>query len=142
MPLTFPSGKSRGTVRVLLLVDDDADLLDALAELVEQRLPDVRVVRAKSGREGLGILQEKHVDGIVADFGMQDMDGLEFLCIARRCHPAIPRAMLTAHEDPDLGRLAKREAAVESFLTKLVDPDELLAKVNALLAGPSAYRAA
>jgi CheY-like chemotaxis protein len=118
---------------VLLLVDDDPDMLDALGDLVEERLPGVKVLRATSGRQGLGVLQVERIDGIIADFSMGDMDGLEFLCIARQCHPTIPRVMLTAYADPNLKELAQEEAAVRSFVSKLASPDELLDRVSALL---------
>ena len=118
---------------ILLLVDDEPDLLETLGDLVEQELPGVKVLRATSGREGLGVLQGERIDGIIADFNMHDMDGLEFLCIARQCHPTIPRLMLTAHPDPDLTELAEQDAAVQAFLSKLIGPEELLDQVQALL---------
>ncbi|HUR25265.1 MAG TPA: response regulator [Candidatus Thermoplasmatota archaeon] len=137
MPVTdAPTGKKwdlRPRAWVLLLVDDDPDILDALGNLVEQTLPGVRVVRALSGREGLGVLQAERIDGIIADFDMGDMDGLEFLRIARQCHPTIPRAMLTGYADPELRQLAKHEARVQSFLSKLAEPDEFLERVCTML---------
>lgn len=131
-----PSGKRRAVPArpwILLMVDDEPDILEALGDLVEQKLPGVKVLRATSGREGLGVLQDERVDGIIADFSMAGMDGLEFLCIARQCHPTIPRVMLTAHAEPALTQLARREAAVQAFLSKLADPDEFLDRVCALL---------
>lgn len=115
------------------MVDDDVDLLDALADLVEHGLPGVKVLRATSGREGLGLLQGKHVDGIIADLGMEDMDGLQFLRIARQCHPSIPRVMLTAHADPAIGQEAEDVADVRSFMSKLIEPEDLLHQVHELL---------
>jgi CheY-like chemotaxis protein len=111
---------------ILLLVDDEPDILEAVGDLVESELPGVRVLRASSGREGLGILQEERIDGIIADFNMAGMDGIEFLVIARQCHPTIPRVMLTAHPDPDLVQLAEDDAAVTAFLPKQVGAEELL----------------
>ena len=137
MPVTdTPSGKNwalRPRSWVLLLVDDEPDILEALGDLVEQTLPGVKVVRASSGREALGALQAERIDGIIADFNMGDMDGLEFLRIAKQCHPTIPRAMLTGYADPELRKLAKHEARVQSFLSKLADPDEFLDRVCTML---------
>jgi response regulator RpfG family c-di-GMP phosphodiesterase len=137
MPVTDPAGAKRWAVParpwILLLVDDEPDILEAVAALVEQELPNVKVLRAKSGREGLDILQSERVDGIISDFRMGGMDGLEFLRIARQCHPTIPRVMLTAYPDPELRKLAKHEAKVQSFLSKLTSPEELLDRVCTLL---------
>jgi CheY-like chemotaxis protein len=146
MPVTdAPRGEPRVVPArpwILLLVDDEPDILETLGELVEQELPGVKVLRATSGREGLEVLQDERIDGIIADFNMAEMDGLQFLCIARQCHPTIPRVMLTAHADPALKQLAKREAAVESFMSKLIGPDELLDRVSALLTYEPAIRPA
>lgn len=137
MPASDPSHEApRGGPShswTLLMVDDDADLLDAIADLIEHNLPGVKVLRATSGREGLALLQGKPIDGIVADLGMDGMDGLQFLRIAKQCHPAIPRVMLTAHADPALDHQAKDEAGVQSFISKLIEPKDLLGHINRLL---------
>ena len=136
MPVTQDAhDPQRGAARpwTLLMVDDDADLLDAIADLVEHGLPGVHVLRATSGREGLELLQGKHVDGIIADLAMDDMDGLQFLRIARQCHPGIPRILLTAHADPLLHQQAQQEADVRRFTSKLIEPEDLLHQVSDLL---------
>ena len=114
---------------ILLLVDDEPDILDAIGDLVETELPGVKVLRAASGHEGLGVLQDERVDGIIADYTMAGMDGLQFLAIARRCHPGIPRVMFTANPDPALVQMARHEAAVQGFLHKQAGPEELLDRV-------------
>jgi DNA-binding response OmpR family regulator len=137
MPVTdVPSGKRRVVPArpwILLLVDDEPDILETLGDLVEHELPGVKVIRANSGREGLGALQAERIDGIISDFNMVGMDGLEFLCIARQCHPTIPRVMLTAYQDRDLTRMAETDAAVQKFLYKGLGAEALLDQVEALL---------
>lgn len=137
MPAPVPSGAKRWAVParpwILLLVDDEPDILEAVADLVEHELPNVKVLRATSGREGLDVLQSERIDGIISDFRMGGMDGLEFLRIARQCHPGIPRVMMTAYPDPELRRLARHEAKVQSFLSKLTGPEELLDRVCTML---------
>lgn len=115
------------------MVDDDADLLEAIADLIEHNLAGVKVLRATSGRQGLSLLQGQHVDGIVADLAMDGMDGLQFLHIAKQCHPGIPRGMLTAHVDPALDQQAHAEADIRSFMSKLIEPQDLLHRISDLL---------
>src|SRR5688500_3474750 len=118
---------------ILLLVDDEPDILESLGDLVESELPGVKVLRASSGREGLGFLQLERIDGIISDFNMAGMDGLEFLCIARQCHPTTPRGRRTADADRDLTRRAETDAGVQTFLSKALGPEDLLDQVAALL---------
>ena len=128
-----PRGPRRVPSRpwILLLVDDEPDILDAVGDLIEYELPGVKVLRASSGPEGLGALQQERVDGIISDYNMPQMDGIEFLVIARQCHPTIPRVMLTAIADPALVRMAHEDALVRSFLPKHAGVDELLDRVCA-----------
>jgi response regulator RpfG family c-di-GMP phosphodiesterase len=143
--LDLAKGRSRNVPArpwILLLVDDEPDILESIGDFVERELPGVKVLRAGSAREALAILQSERIDGIIADFDMAGMDGLEFLCIARHCHPTIPRVMLTGLPDPDLRRLAKNEAKVQSFLSKLAEPDEILDRVCTLLTYRPAIRPA
>lgn len=131
MPSPSPRPKRSVPSRpwILLLVDDEPDVLEAVGDFVELELPGVKVLRASSGREGLGLLQDERIDGIIADFKMPGMDGIEFLVIARQCHPTIPRVMFTAHPDPAVSHLAHSDAEVEAFLPKTAAPEELLDRV-------------
>ena len=139
-----PSSRHQVAARpwVLLVVDDEPDILAAIADLVEHEIPGVKVLQAASGRQGLDALQSERVDGIISDFKMPDMDGLQFLIIARQCHPTIPRVMLTAYPDPVLTRLANEDAAVQAFLSKALEPEDLLDQVCALLTYEPAIRPA
>ena len=120
---------------VILFVDDEPDILESLAALVREALPDTTVVTAPSGRAGLDLLARQHVDLIVSDFKMPGMDGVEFLYQCRRLHPTVPRVMLTAFPTEELANRAVREAFVDSFLSKGVEPQTLIDELAALLKG-------
>ena len=118
---------------VILFVDDEPDILASLVDLVGVGLPGTKVLTAPSGRAGLDVLEKERVDLIVSDFKMPGMDGVEFLYQCRRLHPKVPRVMLTAFPTEELANRAVREAFVDSFLSKAVDPDQLIGEVAALL---------
>ncbi|MGZ3458745.1 MAG: response regulator [Archangium sp.] len=61
----------------ILLVDDEPELLDLYAEVLE--LMDHRVLRAHDGREALDIAHERRPDLVVTDWQMPRMSGVE-LC--------------------------------------------------------------
>lgn len=119
----------------ILVVDDDPDILDALAEILENE--GYQVDRARNGQEALEHLAADKPDLILLDLMMPVMDGWEF---ARRvgeqpdCRP--PIVVLSA--DRNVGAKAKEIGAV-GFLAKPFELAELLQIVHdALAQGPSA----
>lgn len=86
-------------VRPLLLVEDDADLRDSLAQLLHEE--GYRVVQARNGREALDLLAGIRPFVILLDLMMPEMDGEEFLAALTRGEAAeaggaIPVVVLTA----------------------------------------------
>src|SRR5690606_9628156 len=61
---------------VILVVEDDAALIHFLSGSFQAE--GYRVLEAKSGREGLAMLDEHHADLIISDVMMPELDGLEF----------------------------------------------------------------
>jgi CheY-like chemotaxis protein len=112
--------------RTILVVDDDADLRDAIAGVLEEA--DYRVVQAADGLEALAILAKEKADLILLDLMMPVMDGFRFRAEQRR-QPGIaeiPVVLLSA------GRPPREDSAVASdrFVPKPVAPLELLRIVS------------
>lgn len=83
----------------ILLVDDDSDLREALAELLIDE--GFVVTEAANGRDALELLEKQPVDLIVLDYMMPVMSGLEFRA-QQRARPAIagiPVVLLSAAKD-------------------------------------------
>ncbi len=118
----------------VLLVDDDADTLDALRHLLEQA--GARVSTASSASAAFQALGAEPPDVLVSDIGMPGEDGLSLIRRVRGLDPsrggAVPAAALTAYTQP-----ADRErvlgAGFQAFLAKPVDPRELAAAVARLV---------
>jgi two-component system NtrC family sensor kinase len=68
-----PRGESNATPRTILIVDDEAEIRDALAEILAGAQH--RVVTAGSGREALERMAADHYDVILTDIRMPDLDG-------------------------------------------------------------------
>ena len=81
----------------VLLVDDEANILNALARLFLDR--DVRVLRAGSGEEALGIVRREPVAVVVSDNLMPGMRGVELLSQVRNLSPDTVRVLLTGYAD-------------------------------------------
>jgi CheY-like chemotaxis protein len=101
----------------ILLVDDEPELLELYAEVLE--LMEHRVLRAHDGREALDIAHERHPDLVVTDFQMPRMSGVELcrrLVQDEELHD-IPVIMHSAASDP-------HAPGVKAFLSKCCDINE------------------
>jgi signal transduction histidine kinase/CheY-like chemotaxis protein len=117
----------------VLAVDDDADALSLVAEVLEAA--GARVRTASSADEALHQLDTEPPDVLVTDLGMPRVDGFHLIEQVRR-HPnpsvrQIPAAALTAYARSD-DRVKALRAGFHIHLAKPIDPAELLATVAAL----------
>ncbi len=108
---------------VILLVDDDHDVLGANSRFL--RLNNMRVVVADSAKVALQRLSDHHIDVIVTDLRMPNIDGLQFATHARESRPLIPIVFFSGFAQvPDV--VAAMKLGAVEFLEKPIDPDVLL----------------
>ncbi len=101
----------------LLLVDDEAGILDSLRRLLER---DGYVVScARSAEEALGILQRESFDLLVTDLRLPHLSGLELLRLVRRMAPETEVILMTAYGQIEDAVEAMKEGAYD-FLQKPV----------------------
>lgn len=112
----------------ILLVDDDPEIVEQFARGL--RNEDYEVDTAFSGKEGWEKYQERYYDVVIADWKMQDMDGLELLHNIDQMHPALAKVIIiTGFGDEDSAIEAHHSHAFD-YLRKPVDIDELLDRVG------------
>lgn len=117
----------------LLVVDDEAKLLRAVADCL--RAEGYDVTTARSGGDALVSVNASPPDLIVSDIRMPGMDGYQ-LARTLRQNPRtelIPIIFLTAKGE-QADRVAGFRSGVDAYITKPFDPDELLAVINSNLA--------
>jgi two-component system chemotaxis response regulator CheY len=118
---------------VVLVVDDDPDILEALSEILEVEGFEIR--RAKNGQEALDKLGPPPPQLILLDLMMPVMDGFEFAQRLReRGERGVPVIVLSA--DRNVGTKAREIGAV-GHLAKPFELNELLDMVRATLGGAS-----
>lgn len=117
----------RGGLKVLL-VDDEEDFVNTLAERLELR--DLGSDTALSGEEALSILEEDPPDVMILDLNLPGMDGMAVLKQVKEKYPRIQVIILTGHGTPEGAAEAKRLGAFD-YLNKPVGIRELMAAVYA-----------
>lgn len=88
-----------------------------------------------TAEDGLLALTTVQYDVLVLDLGLPDMDGLELLRQIRRDKATIPVLILTARDDIK-ERVEGLNLGADDYLTKPFAPEELAARVRALLRRP------
>jgi PAS domain S-box-containing protein len=129
---TIPIGELEGVH--VLAVDDDADALSLVAELLNAAGAQVR--SANSAEEALRQLDIAAPSVLVADLGMPHVDGFQLIDRVRRHrNPVVrrmPAAALTAYARSD-DRVKALRAGFQIHLAKPIDPAELVATIAALV---------
>jgi DNA-binding response OmpR family regulator len=118
----------------VLICDDDELLVDLLEHRLSARGFDVLV--ARDGGEAVAVASEQRPDAIVLDAMMPVMDGYEVLrrLRSRDDTASIPVIMLTARkQERDI--LDALELGARDYLVKPFIPDELITRLNRLIAG-------
>jgi two-component system, OmpR family, phosphate regulon response regulator OmpR len=114
----------------VLLVDDDADLRDLLRTFFQQRGIELSVLHEATHLARR--LERERPSIIVLDLMMPGVDGLTALKQLRASGDLIPVIMLTARAD-DIDRVVGLELGADDYLGKPFMPQELLARINAVL---------
>jgi PAS domain S-box-containing protein len=117
----------------VLLVDDNADLLEYLNGILSKRY---RVTCARNGLEALANLHKDPFDVVVSDVMMPLMDGFELLHAIRNDEElrATPFIMLSARAG-DQSAVEGLTAGADDYLTKPFNADDLTARIYAQIHG-------
>ena len=102
-------------MKKILVVDDEIDVCDFVKQFFEER--SFRVYTALSGMEALRILRRDKPDLIILDIRMKEMDGIETLRRIRQIDKEVDVVMVTALDEVDKMKTAKRLGASE-YITK------------------------
>jgi len=116
--------------RKILVIDDERDLREAIAELLEKS--GYRAICAAGGAEGVRLNEQENPDVIVLDLRMPGMDGIETLRRIRERDSEVSVVILTANGSFDTIREAVGLSASE-YLSKPFENREFIGLVGDLL---------
>jgi DNA-binding response OmpR family regulator len=119
------------TLRKILLVDDDSDLREALADQLVLT-DDFDVFEAGTAAAALERIKSQSYDLIVLDVGLPDMDGRELCKLMRKHNVRCPIIMLTGHAT-DADTILGLDAGANDYVAKPFRFPVLLARLRAQL---------
>ncbi len=114
----------------ILVVDDDKNIRYVMKEILESA--QYTVFTAKNGEVAFDVIEKEHIDLAIVDIMMPCMNGYEFTKELRAVNNEMPIIMVSAKqlsEDRKKGFVA----GIDDFMSKPIDPEELLLHVRALL---------
>jgi DNA-binding response OmpR family regulator len=120
----------------ILVIDDDAFLLDSLRQLLQANGFAVRT--AAAAKDGFMEIAQKTPDLTILDLSLPDEDGIN-LCRRIRAKWTFPIVMLTSRSDL-LDKVVGLEVGADDYLTKPFEGRELIARVRANLRRQSEYQ--
>ncbi len=115
-------------MKKILLVDDEEDLRDALAEQL-LITGEFLIEQANSARETLEQIGRQDFDIIILDIGLPDTDGRELCRIMRKQNVKCPIIMLTG-QDSDADTILGLDAGANDYVTKPFKFPVLLARIR------------
>jgi DNA-binding response OmpR family regulator len=114
----------------ILLIDDDASLLDALSLAFEDAGHEV--LTAADGARGLERIRRDEPDAVVSDVTMPGLDGLSLCRKLREEGCGVPLVLLTSR-DNEIDEALGLELGADDYVAKPFSTRVLLARIGALL---------
>lgn len=114
----------------ILLVEDDLTFSRILEGFLSKN--GFQVTVCNKGKEGLRIAQARAFDMVLLDYRLPDMTGMDILFELKKSNAPAPVVIMTSFNDIRTAVKAIKSGAFE-YITKPVNPDELLMVVNQAL---------
>ena len=114
----------------ILLVEDDEKLNKLFYTVLSKQGFNINI--ASNGIEAFDILENNHIDLIISDIMMPEMNGYEFTKNVRKTNQEIPILVITAKDDFS----SKQKSfliGIDDYMVKPIDVNEMILRVHALL---------
>ncbi|MDH5410423.1 MAG: response regulator [Alphaproteobacteria bacterium] len=120
------------TAARLLIVDDDRDFAEGLAEALE--LFDLPSVIAFTGEEAVEAFRTCDFNVVLMDIGLPGLNGVESLLKIKEINPKVGCFLLTGYSSDHLTEQGIEAGAID-ILTKPVNLDEILRRIRQIESG-------
>ena len=118
----------------ILLVDDHAVVRKGLKAILEEEFDDITVHEADNGHDAINRLWERHLDAVVLDINLPDINGLEVLKRIRTEWSKLPVLILSVYSEDQYGVRMIRSGA-SGYLAKSSAPEYLVIALKKVISG-------
>ena len=108
------------TMKKVLIVDDEEDMLWMLQKNLDSTIPNIETFAAQSGIEALDILNGNEINLLITDINMPGMSGLDLLTEVSSKWPETKVIIMTAYPSNAFENKARKEGALQ-FVEKPFD---------------------
>lgn len=115
----------------IMFVDDEANILSSLQRLF--RPLGYRIFTAEGSAQGLDILAREHIDLVVSDMRMPEMNGAQFLEKVRASWPDTVRILLTGYAEMGATIDAINKGQIYRYVSKPWDDNDIVLTVRLAL---------
>ncbi|BCS55510.1 EAL domain-containing protein [Geobacter sp. SVR] len=113
----------------LLLVEDENDARQMLTRMLAMRYPELRLLMAVNGAEGVAFFSEHRPDIVLADMNMPIMNGIQMAREIKSLSPDTTIIAVTAYNDPSY-LMDAIEIGIRHYVLKPVNGHELFAVID------------
>jgi two-component system KDP operon response regulator KdpE len=113
------------------IVEDEKSIIDAIKIAFKFRWPEVNLVAASTGHEGIYLVKKEQPDILILDINLPDISGFDVLKEIRS-YSSVPVIILTVRSD-DADILRGLETGADDYIIKPFNYLTLLARVKAVL---------
>lgn len=114
----------------ILIIEDNENLARIYKSMLTKNYFDVFIT--SDGQQALDLLEKIHVDLIITDVMMPNIDGFEFASLMRDAGLEVPILMITARDSLE-DKKRGFKLGVDDYMVKPIDLDEMVLRVEALL---------
>lgn len=123
----------------VLIIEDDANVAEAVSLCLQLRWPEVELSIAPEGIKGVEILKSDSFDAVMLDINLPDIDGFEVLKRVR-AFSDVPVVIVTVRGEED-DQVKGLEMGADDYIIKPFSPRDVIARVNSVLRRTSASQA-
>ncbi len=117
----------------ILIVDDDAEIIEAMRFALEAK--GYQILVARDGNQGLAMAERENPDLIILDMMMPKRSGFLVLEKLRRSHPIPVRVIMITANEGSRHKVYAEMLGVDDYIRKPFAMDRLVESVQRLLAG-------